>query len=126
MKLHALALGAAVTASLLAAALLPAVARAGPDTVSLDTTKPNGGWTFSHDDGFAACWLKSHPGPCADADVGSPTPLRIFGFGHAPNLANAWWQWEAPETTTIASGAVSLSYRTATSSVSTYMKARLR
>jgi hypothetical protein len=126
MKLHALALGAAVTASLLAAALVPAVARAGTYTVSLDTTKQNGGWTFSHDDGFAGCSLKSRPGPCADADVGNPTPLRIFGFGHAANLANAWWQWEAPDTTTIASGSVSLSYRTATSSVSAYMKARLR
>jgi len=126
MKLHALALGAAVTASLLAAAFVPAVARAGTYTVSLDTTKQNGGWTFSHDDGFAGCSLKSRPGPCADADVPSPTPLRIFGFGHAANLANAWWQWEAPDTTTIASGSVSLSYRTATSSVSAYMKARLR
>src|SRR6185312_5273915 len=100
MKLHALALGAAVTASLLAAALVPAVARAGTYTVSLDTTTQNGGWTFSHDDGFAGCSLKSRPGPCADADVGNPTPLRIFGFGHAANLANAWWQWEAPGTTT--------------------------
>ncbi|HKV69151.1 MAG TPA: hypothetical protein VJN72_13760 [Gaiellales bacterium] len=126
MKLHALALGVAVSASLLAAALVPAVARAGTYTVSLDTTKQNGGWTFSHDDGFAGCSLKSRPGPCADADVGNPTPLRIFGFGHAANLANAWWQWEAPDTTTIASGSVSLSYRTATSSVSAYMKARLR
>lgn len=126
MKLHALALGAAVTASLLAAALVPAVARAGTYSVSLDTTQQNGGWTFSHDDGFAGCSLKSRPGPCADADVASPTPLRIFGFGQAANLANAWWQWEAPDTTTIASGAVSLSYRTATSSVTAYMKARLR
>ncbi len=126
MKLRALALGAAVAASLAAAALLPAAARAGTYSVSLDTTKQNGGWTFSHDDGFAGCSLKSHPGPCADADVPSPTPLRIFGFGQAPNLANAWWQWEAPDTTTIASGSVSLSYRTATSSVSAYMKARLR
>jgi large repetitive protein len=126
MKLRALALGAAVAASLAAAALVPAVARAGTYSVSLDTTKQNGGWTFSHDDGFAGCSLKSRPGPCADADVPSPTPLRIFGFGQAPNLANAWWEWEAPDTTTIASGSVSLSYRTATSSVSAYMKARLR
>jgi hypothetical protein len=126
MKLRALVLGAAVAASLLAAALAPAVARAGTYAVSLDTTKQNGGWSFSHDDGFAGCSLKSRPGPCADADVPSPTPLRIFGFGDAPNLANAWWQWEAPDTTTIASGAVSLSYRTATTSVSAYMKARLR
>jgi hypothetical protein len=126
MKIRALAVGAAVAASLLAAALAPAVARAGTYSVSLDTTKQNGGWTFSHDDGFAGCSLKSHPGPCADADVPSPTPLRIFGFGDAPNLANAWWQWEAPDTTTIASGSISLSYRTATSSVSAYMKARLR
>src|SRR4051794_704369 len=126
MKLRALALGAAVAVSLAAVALVPAVARAGTYSVSLDTTKQNGGWTFSHDDGFAGCSLKSHPGPCADADVPSPTPLRIFGFGQAPNLANAWWQWEAPDTTTIASGSVSLSYRTATSSVTAYMKARLR
>jgi hypothetical protein len=126
MKLRALALGAAVTASLLAAALAPAVARAGTYSVSLDTTTRIGGWTFSHDDGFTGCSLTSRPGPCADADVPRPTPLRIFGFGDAPNLANAWWQWEAPDTTTIASGAVSLSYRTTTKSVAAYMKARLR
>jgi hypothetical protein len=126
MKFRALAVGAAVAASLLAAALAPAVARAGTYSVSLDTSKQTGGWTFSHDDGFAGCSIKSRPGPCADADVPSPTPLRIFGFGDAPNLANAWWQWEAPDTTTIASGAVSLSYRTATKSVTAYMKARLR
>jgi hypothetical protein len=126
MKIRALAMGAAVAASLLAAALAPAVARAGTYAVSLDTTRQTGGWTFSHDDGFAGCSLRSRPGPCADADVPSPTPLRILGFGAAPNLANAWWQWEAPDTTTIASGAVSLSYRTTTKSVTAYMKARLR
>jgi hypothetical protein len=126
MKLRALALGAAVTASLLAAALVPAVARAGTYTVSLDTTKQTGGWTFSHDDGFYGCSLQFHAGPCADADVPSPTPLRIFAFGHADNLANAWWQWEAPDTTTIASGSVSVSYHTVLGGVTAYMKARLR
>ena len=96
MKLRALALGAAVTASLLAAALAPAVARAGTYSISLDTAQQTGGWTFSHDDGFSGCSLQFHAGPCADADVPSPTPLRIFAFGHAANLANAWWQWDAP------------------------------
>ncbi len=126
MKLRALGLGAAVAASLLAAALVPAVARAGTYSVSLDTTQQTGGWSFSHDDGFVGCSLQSRPGPCADADVPSPTPLRIFAFGHAANLANAWWQWDAPATTTIASGSVSLSYRTAVSGLTAYMKARLR
>src|SRR6476646_10521710 len=110
MKLRALALGAAVTASLLAAALAPAVAHAGTYSISLDTAQQTGGWTFSHDDGFSGCSLQFHAGPCADADVPSPTPLRIFAFGHAANLANAWWPWAAPATTTIASGSVSRSY----------------
>ena len=56
----------------------------------------------------------------------NPTPLRIFGFGQAPKLGNAWWQWDAPATTTIASGSLSVTYKTAATGTSAYMKARLR
>ena len=59
------------------------------------------GWQFFHDPGFYGCSFKSHPGPCADGDVPSPTPLRIFALGTAAHLANAYWEWVAPQTTTI-------------------------
>jgi hypothetical protein len=126
VKLRALMLGAAVMASLLPAALVPAAARAGTYSVSLDPAKDTGGWSFSHDGGFSGCSLQFHAGPCADGDVPSPTPLRIFAFGQAQSLANAWWQWDAPATTTIASGTVSVTYKTAATGTSVYMKARLR
>ncbi|HEY3763973.1 MAG TPA: Ig-like domain-containing protein, partial [Gaiellales bacterium] len=126
MKLRALALGASLAAALAATAMLPAVAHAGTYSVTLDTAKDTGGWTFSHDAGFSGCSLQFHAGPCADGDVASPTPLRIFAFGQAPKLGNAWWQWDAPATTSIASGSVSVTYKTTASDTSAYMKARLR
>jgi len=126
VNLRALVLSAAAAASLLAAALAPAAARAGTYSISVDTTKDTTGWSFAHDPGFSGCALGLHPGPCGDADVPSPTPLRIFAFGHAANLANAWWEWDAPATTTIASGTVSLAYETAATGTSAYMKAKLR
>jgi hypothetical protein len=124
VNLRALVLGAA--AALLSAALVPAVAQAGTYSITLDTAKDTSGWSFAGDPGFHGCTLRLHPGPCADADVPSPTPLRIFGFGPAPKLGNAWWQWDAPATTTILSGALQVSFTTAATGTSAYMKARLR
>ena len=126
MNLRALALSAAAAASLLSAALAPAAARAGTYSITVDTAKDTSGWSFTGDPGFAGCALRLHPGPCGDADVPSPTPLRIFAFGQAPKLGNAWWQWDAPLTTTIASGSLEVSYKTAATGTSAYMKARLR
>jgi hypothetical protein len=126
VNLRALALSAAAAASLLSAALAPAVARAGTYSITVDTAKDTSGWSFAGDPGFTGCALRLHPGPCGDADVPSPTPLRIFAFGQAPKLANAWWQWEAPLTTSIASGSLEVSYKTAATGTSAYMKARLR
>jgi hypothetical protein len=106
-----LLLVAAATSSLLAAALAPAAARAGTYAISVNTAKDTTGWSFSRGAGFVG------------TSVG---PLRIFGFGQAPKLSNAWWQWEAPATTTIASGSLSVTYKTAATGTSAYMKARLR
>jgi hypothetical protein len=103
-------LAAAIT-SLLAAMLAPAVARAGTYTISVSTANDATGWSFWGGAGFVGT---------------SAGPLRIFGFGQAPKLGNAWWQWEAPATTTIASGSVSVTYRTGATGTSAYMKARLR
>ena len=70
------ALAAAV--SLVGAA--PPAAQAGTYSVTVDTSADIAGWQFFHDPGFSGCSIKSHPGPCADGDVPSPTPLRIFGL----------------------------------------------
>jgi hypothetical protein len=123
---RALVLLAALAAALLPAALHPVAAAAGTYSISQDTAADVSGWSFSHDPGYSGCSLHSHPVPCNDADVPSPTPLRIFGYGQVQNLANAWWQWDAPETTTIKSGSVSVAYKTTTTGTSAYMKARLR
>jgi Big-like domain-containing protein len=124
VNLRPLVLAAAVAVAALAAAVVPAAARAGTYSVSIDTAKNADGWTFSHDDGFIACSLQLRGSNCTD--VASPSPLWIFGFGHAPKLANAWWQWDAPATTTIRSGALAVTYKTAATGTSAYMKARLR
>ena len=125
MNLRPLALAAGVLAALLAAAVVPAAARAGTYSISLDTARDTAGWSFVHDDpGFVGCSLQLHGSNCAD--VASPTPLRILGFGQAPKLGNALWQWVAPATTTIRSGALAVTYKTAASGTSAYMKARLR
>jgi hypothetical protein len=126
VNLRALVPIAAAAAALLSAALTPAVANAGTYSITVDTGKDTGGWSFTGSSGFSGCALRLHPGPCGDDDVPNPTPLRIFGFGQAPNLGNAWWQWDAPATTTIASGSLSVTYKTAAVGTSAYMKARLR
>jgi hypothetical protein len=125
VNLRALVLGAAA-ATLLSTALAPAAAHAGTYSITLDTAKDTSGWSFTGSGGFSGCALRLHPGPCGDDDVPNPTPLRIFGFGQAAKLANAWWQWDAPATTTIATGSVSVNYKTAATGTSAYMKARLR
>jgi hypothetical protein len=107
----ALVLSAAAASSVIAAVLAPAVARAGTYTISVSTAKDTTGWSFARGPGFIAT---------------SAGPLRIFGFGQAPALGNAWWQWQAPATTTIASGSLSVVYRTGATGTSAYMKARLR
>jgi hypothetical protein len=124
VNLRPLALAASVLAALLAAAVVPTAARAGTYSISIDTAKDTEGWTFSHDAGFIACSLQLRGSNCAD--VASPTPLRMFGFGQAPKLGNAWWQWDAPATTTIKSGSLAVTYKTAATDTSAYMKARLR
>ncbi|MEP6642778.1 MAG: hypothetical protein ABJB93_12835, partial [Gaiellales bacterium] len=111
MKFRALVLLAAAVSSLLAAVLAPAAARAGTYTISVKTAQDTAGWSFARGAGFVGT---------------SAGPLRIFGFGQAPKLGNAWWQWQAPATTTIGSGALSVVYRTGATGTSAYMKARLR
>ena len=125
MPLRLRALRALALAALVSTAM-PAAAHAGSYSVSVDTSKDVSGWDFSHDDGFYGCSIKSHPGPCADGDVPSPTPLRIFAYGAASHLANAYWQWLAPPTTSIASGSVTVAVKTAATDTYGYMKARLR
>jgi hypothetical protein len=111
VKLRILVLLAAAGFSLLAAVLAPAAARAGTYTISVNTASDTTGWSFARGAGFVGT---------------SAGPLRIFGFGQAPALSNAWWQWQAPATTTIASGSLSVAYKTAATGTSAYMKARLR
>jgi hypothetical protein len=111
VKLRALVLLAAAASSLLAGVLAPAAARAGTYTVSVKTAQDTTGWSFARGAGFVGT---------------SAGPLRIFGLGQAPKLGNAWWQWQAPATTTIASGSLSVVYRTGATGTSAYMKARLR
>ena len=91
----------ALAAAVSVVGAVPAAAHAGTYSVVVDTSDDISGWQFFHDPGFYGCSIKSHPGPCADGDVPSPTPLRIFGSGAADHLANAYWEWLAPPTTTI-------------------------
>lgn len=115
----------AAAAAVLAGAAAPA-ARAGTYDVSVSTAADVSGWQFFHDAGFYGCSIKSHPGPCADGDVPSPTPLRIFAYGTAAHQANAYWEWLAPPTTTIESGSIRVVTTTAATDTYAYMKARLR
>ncbi len=115
----------AAAAALVAGAAAPA-ARAGTYDVSVSTAADVSGWQFFHDSGFYGCSFRSHPGPCADGDVASPTPLRIFALGDAAHQANAYWEWLAPPTTTIESGSVRVVAATAATDTYAYMKARLR
>jgi hypothetical protein len=118
-------LGALAAATLLAGAAAPA-AHAGAYDVSVSTVNDVSGWQFFHDPGFVGCSIKSHPGPCADSDVPSPTPLRIFGYGTAEHLANGYWEWLAPPTTTIQHGSLRVGPVISANGTSAYMKARLR
>jgi hypothetical protein len=95
-RLRLLGALAAVAATVGAA---PAVAHAGTYDVSVSTAADISGWQFFHDPGFYGCSFMSHPGPCADGDVASTTPLRIFALGTAAHQANAYWEWVAPRTT---------------------------
>ena len=122
-RLRLLGALAAVAATVGAA---PAVAHAGTYDVSVSTAADISGWQFFHDPGFYGCSFRSHPGPCADSDVASPTPLRIFALGTAAHQANAYWEWVAPQTTTIESGSVRVVTATAATDTYAYMKARLR
>jgi hypothetical protein len=122
-RLRLLGALAAVVAAVGAA---PTAAHAGTYSVAADTADDVSGWQFFHDPGFYGCSIKSHPGPCADGDVASPTPLRIFAFGSADHLANAYWQWLAPPTTTIEHGSLRVVVKTAATGTYAYMKARLR
>jgi Bacterial Ig-like domain len=118
-------LGALVAALVLAGAASPA-AHAGTYDVAVRTDADVSGWQFTHDPGFFGCSIKSHPGPCADGDVPTPTTLRIFAYGTAEHLANAYWEWLAPPTTTIEHGSVRVVAATSASGTYAYMKARLR
>ena len=118
-------LGALAAAALLAGAAAPA-AHAGTYDVAVSTIDDVSGWQFFHDPGFSGCSIRSHPGPCADGDVPSPTPLRIFGYGTAAHLANAYWEWLAPPTTTIAHGSARIGATISANDTYAYMKARLR
>jgi hypothetical protein len=102
----------------------PTAAQAGTYPVAVDTTVDVSGWQFFHDPGFLGCSIKSLPGSCAE--IPSPTPLRIFGLGAADNLANAYWEWVAPPTTTIDHGSLTVSTRITGASTYAFMKARLR
>jgi hypothetical protein len=116
----------ALAAVVAAVGTTPVAAQAGIYSVAVNTANDVSGWQFFHDPGLYGCSIRSHPGPCADGDVSSPTPLRIFAFGHADHLANAYWQWLAPPTTTIENGSVRVVVNTAATDTYAYMKARLR
>jgi hypothetical protein len=118
-------LGALAAAAALAGVVTPA-AHAGTYDVSIRTIDDISGWQFFHDPGFFGCSISSRPGPCADGDVPSPTPTRIFAYGTAEHLASSYWEWLAPPTTTIEHGSVRVVAATAASDTYAYMKARLR
>ncbi len=118
-------LGALIGALALTGAASPA-AHAGTYDIAVRTDADVSGWQFFHDPGFSGCSIASHPGPCADGDVPSPTTLRIFAYGSADHLANAYWEWLAPPTTTIEHGSVRVVAATSANDTYAYMKARLR
>jgi len=105
-------------------AITPA-ALAGTYRITDDTSQIIDSWTLSKPSGYFGCSFASRPGPCADADVGVPTSLRIFALGNVAADSEAHWYWVAPPTVTIASGSVTVSYDT-TADTRVYMKARLR
>ena len=122
-RLLLLLCGALGLAAPLAAA--PA-AVAGTYVMSVDTSSNIDGWKSSVPaTGYWACSFVSRPGPCADADVTMPTPLRLFAKGPVKTDDEAFWFWVAPSTVSIASGSVTVDYATG-SDYRVFMKARLR
>jgi hypothetical protein len=100
-------------------------AKAGTYQVVTDTSKETDPWTLTRVPGFVGCSILSRPGVCSDSDVAMPTPLRLFAFGKAAADAEASWAWVAPPTVSIASGSISVTYKTTRGS-RVFMKARLR
>jgi hypothetical protein len=110
----------------LAVPLLSApAALAGTYPMSTDTSTNVDGWKSSTPTAYWACSFASRPGPCADADVHMPTPLRLFAKGGVQADDEAYWYWMTPPTVTIASGTVTVTYAT-TNDFRAFMKARLR
>jgi hypothetical protein len=105
-------------------ALVPA-ALAGTYQMSVDTRTNIDGWKSTTPTNYWACSFASRPGPCTDADVVMPTPLRLFTKGGVKADDEAFWYWVAPPTVTIASGSVTVTYAT-TNDFRAFMKARLR
>ena len=112
-------------AALAAPLAIASPALAGTYHMSMDTSKSTVGWSLTRDNGFWGCSLTSRPGPCADADVPSPTSLRLFARGDVRAGDQAFWSWEGPPTVSIASGSVTVNYAT-TADTRVFMKARLR
>ena len=124
--LHPLRLAAAG----LLAVLIPAVAttpaaHAGTYSLTTNTRSVIDGWALTSDPSFFGCSVTSHPGPCADSDVPSPTPLRILGKGSVATGDNARWYWVAPPTVSIDSARVSVTYAAGADTL-VYFKSRLR
>ncbi|HYW29648.1 MAG TPA: hypothetical protein VE824_07560 [Gaiellales bacterium] len=111
----------------LAVPLAPAPsAMAGTYVMSVDTSSNIDGWKATTPaTGYWACSFAIRPGPCADADVAMPTPLRLFAKGPVKTDEEAFWFWVAPATVSIASGSVTVNYATG-SDYRAFMKARLR
>jgi hypothetical protein len=119
-RLLPLLLAAAIAVPLAVAA----PARAGTYHMQIDTTTNVDGWQFNKPSGYWLCSIFSRAGACGDADVPSPTPLRVFALGNVAAGDEAYWYWTAPPTVSIASGSVVVDYNT-TPSTRVYMKARL-
>src|SRR5215470_12710943 len=119
--LPALAAAAALAMPLMHA---PA-ALAGTYQFENDTSQSVEGWQYTTEKGYWMCSFVLRPGPCADADVGQPTALRIFAEGNVKADDEAFWFWVGPPTVSIASGSVKVSYAT-TADTRVFMKARLR
>ncbi len=121
---HLLLLLSGVAALSVPLAITPA-AMAGTYHFSADTSSSIESWGLTKSTNFFGCSLAGRPGPCADGDVPSPTPLRIFAFGNIATGSEAYWYWVAPPTVSIASGSVTVAYKTTPDS-RVFMKARLR
>ena len=104
-------------------ALAPS-AMAGTYVMSVDTSSNVDGWKSSIPSGYWGCSFASRPGPCADADVPMPTPLRLFAKGSVKANDEAFWFWVAPPTIIIDSGSVTVDYATGTD-FRAFMKVRM-